>query len=58
MCYSTMYSYMIISTCNFVAQLPKVMINDDGIPEVTNNEKMYLELSSFPLTATMASINQ
>ena len=53
-----MHSYMIISMCNFVAQLPKVMVNDVGIPEVTNNEKMYLELSSFPLTATMASINQ
>ena len=50
--------YMLIFTYNCVAQLPRVMVNDDGIPEVTNDERTHLDLSSFPLTATMASINQ
>ena len=45
--------------CNhYAVQLPKVVVNDDGVPEVSSSEKNHLVLSSFPLAVTMASINQ
>ena len=34
------------------------MMNSDGIPVVSNSVKSHLTLSSFPMTATMANINQ
>ena len=34
------------------------MMDDDGIPVVSNTVKTHLTLSCFPLTATMANINQ
>ena len=52
-------TYICLMYCyNYAVQLPKVVVNDDGVPEVSNSEKNHFVLSSFPLAVTMASINQ
>ena len=44
--------------CMHVAQIPKIVVNDEGIPTVSSSEKYHIVLSSFPLVVTMASIDR